>query len=231
MSKNPRQLICVDLDGPVLDVSERYYRLYSDTLKSIGVVPLSKESYWKLKRNKVSELEILAQSETADDLVNEYLDTRAKRIESADYLRFDQVWPGTHETLKVLRSRAALALVTMRTSTDLLDQQLERIGLPDVFDCILTAGPGSKANDRGEQKAQLVRNCYENEDIVGWFVGDTETDIQSGRLLGLRTAAITFGIRTVDHLSAVSPDVVLDSPADFQSWARDVDLANVKLER
>ena len=227
MSRNLRQLICIDLDGPVLDVSERYYRVYSDTLNSIGFKPLKKESYWDLKRSKVSEPEIIAQSGTPNsDLMRNYLDTRAKRIESAEYLLFDQVWPGTLDTLRALRSRQALALVTMRSSTELLARQLERLKLHDAFDCILAAGAASAANDRGEQKARLVRDYYRNEDFMGWFVGDSEADIQSGRLLGLRTAAITFGIRNVDHLSAVLPDVLLHSPADFQSWAGNIDLAN-----
>ena len=230
MARNLRQLICIDLDGPILDASERYYRVYSDTLNSIGIAPLRKESYWNLKRSKVSEPDILTQSGTSDtDLVKEYLDARAKRIESAEYLLFDQVWPGTADTLKILRTQSALALVTMRTSKELLDQQLDRLELLDAFDCVLAAGTGSVANDRGEQKGQLVRECYGNADLVGWFVGDTEIDIQSGRLLGLRTAAITFGIRTVEHLNAVSPDIVLHSPAEFHWWARNVNAANVGL--
>lgn len=231
MPRNLRHLICIDLDGPILDVSERYYRVYRDTLNLIGIAPLNKESYWRLKRSKVSEPEILTQSGTSDnDLVKEYLEARAQRIESAEYLLFDQVWPGTPDVLKVLRSGSALALVTMRKSRKLLDQQLARLKLLEAFDCVLAAGTDSVANDRGEQKAQLVRDRYGNEDLVGWFVGDSETDIYSGRLLGLRTAAITFGIRTIDHLRAVSPDVVLDGLADFHSWARNVDPANVKLE-
>lgn len=221
MSETPRQLICIDLDGPILDVSERYYRVYRDTIKSIAVDPLSKQSYWNLKRRKVSEPEILAESGTTDpNLIRKYLDARARLIESSEYLLFDQVWPETHDTLNALRSQAALALVTMRTSKELLDQQLERVKLLDAFDCILTAGPGLVANERGERKARLVRDYYGNEEIMGWFVGDTETDLLSGRLLGLRTAAITFGIRTVEHLEAVSPDVMLHSPVEFQNWAR-----------
>jgi phosphoglycolate phosphatase len=227
MSRNLRQLICIDLDGPILDVSERYYRVYGDTLNLIGIAPLNKESYWHLKRSKVSEPEILARSGTADnDLIKEYLDARAKRIESAEYLLFDQVWPGTRETLRVLRSQSALVLVTMRTSKELLDRQLDSLKVLDAFDCILAAGAAPATDDRGRQKAQMVRDCYRNEDFKGWFVGDSEADIQSGHLLGLRTAAITFGIRNVDHLSAVLPDVLLDSPADFQSWARNIDSTN-----
>ena len=227
MSRNLRQLICIDLDGPILDVSERYYRVYSDTLNLIGIAPLDKESYWRLKRSRVSEPEILARSGTADnDLIKEYLDARAKRIESAEYLLFDHLWPGTRDTLRVLRSQSALVLVTMRTSKELLDQQLDGLKVLDAFDCILAAGAGAATDEHGQQKAQMVRDCYRNEDFAGWFVGDTELDIQSGRLLGLRTAAITFGIRNVDHLRAVLPDVLLDSPADFQSWARNIDLVN-----
>ncbi len=219
-SRNLRQLICIDLDGPVLDVSERYYRVYSDTLNSFGLEPLSKKSYWNLKRSRVSEPEVLARSATPDThLVRAYLEARAQRIESAQYLLFDQVWHGIPETLKILRSQRALVLVTLRTSRELLDHQLDRLKLLDAFDCILAAGTAAGESDRGEQKAQLVRHCFRNEDLTGWFVGDTETDIHSGRLLGLRTAAITFGIRTAEHLNAVSPDIVLHSPAEFQSWA------------
>ena len=227
MSRNLRQLICIDLDGPILDVSERYYRVYSDTLNLIGIAPLDKGSYWRLKRSRVSEPEILTRSGTADNnLIKEYLDARAKRIESAEYLLFDHLWPGTRDTLRVLRSQSALVLVTMRTSKELLDRQLDGLKVRDAFDCILAAGAGTATDEHGQQKAQMVRDCYRNEDFAGWFVGDTELDIQSGRLLGLRTAAITFGIRNVDHLRAVLPDVLLHSPADFQSWARNIDLVN-----
>src|SRR5437764_1459429 len=180
MSRNLRQLICIDLDGPILDVSERYYRVYSDTLNLIGIAPLNKESYWHLKRSKISEPEILARSATSDsDLINEYLDARAKRIESAEYLLFDHLWPGTRDTLRVLRSRSALVLVTMRQSKELLDRQLDGLKVLDAFDCILAAGAPA-ADDRGQQKAQMVRDCYRDEDFAGWFVGDSEADIQSG---------------------------------------------------
>jgi len=225
MSRNPRQMICIDLDGPILDVSERYYRVYRDTLNSIGIEPMGRVSYWNLKRNKISETEILTRSGAFDtDLVKDYLKARDERIESAEYLLFDQAWHETLETLNILRSQRALALVTMRTSKELLERQLERLKLLDAFDCILASGPGLVANDRGEQKARLVRDCYKDEHLAGWFIGDTETDIQSGRLLGLRTAAITFGIRTSQHLDAFSPDVLLDTPIQFQEWARTLGL-------
>jgi phosphoglycolate phosphatase len=217
------QLICIDLDGPILDVSERYYRIYRDTVFSIGTQPLTKQHYWELKRSKVMEGEILAESGASSaEALTEYTKTRDERIESPDYLMFDQPWLNISEILKTLRSRSALALVTMRKSKGNLEDQLRRMDLLNSFDCVLTAGPGEVANSRGERKAQLVRDCYGNQQISGWFVGDTETDILSGRLLGLSTVAITFGIRNEEHLKAVLPDVTLHSPAEFHSWAENV---------
>ncbi len=223
MSKQLRQLICLDLDGPILDVSDRYYRVYSDTLRSIGKQPVGEEAYWNKKRERISEPEILAASGVRDgELIQAYLKQRAERIESPEYLRFDRVWPGTADALKVLRSGAELTLVTMRQSVDQLNRQLDRTGLSDSFDCVL-AGPAElRGASRAERKAQLVRAHYGQDDLSGWFVGDTETDIRAGRLLGIRTLAITFGIRTVEHLEAVAPDLVLHSPAEFHRWARNI---------
>lgn len=223
MSKQLRQLICLDLDGPILDVSDRYYRVYSDTLKSIGKQPVGQESYWNKKRDRISETEILAASSVRDGgLIQAYLSLRAERIESPEYLRFDRVWPGTSDALAVLSSGSRLALVTMRNSVDLLNRQLDRMGLIDSFDCVLAGPVELEGNSRAERKAQLVRAQYDKNDLTGWFVGDTETDIRAGRLLGIRTLAITFGIRTVEHLEAVAPDLMMHSPAEFHRWARNI---------
>lgn len=223
MSKQLRQLICLDLDGPILDVSDRYYRVYSDTLKSIGKQPVGRESYWNKKRDRISETEILAASGVRDGgLIKAYLNLRAERIESPEYLRLDRVWPGTPGALEVLSSGARLALVTMRNSVDLLNRQLDQMGLIDSFDSVLAGPVEPEGTSRAERKAQLVRAQYDQDELTGWFVGDTETDIRAGRLLGIRTLAITFGIRTVEYLEAVAPDLMLHSPAEFHRWARDI---------
>src|SRR5215510_2576050 len=170
MPETVRQLICIDLDGPILDVSERYYQVYCDCLRSIGAPPLDKASYWELKRKKVSEPDILAQAGIdRSEVIQAYVYVRNTRVESENYLKFDQVWAGTDETLKILRMGRALALVTMRTSRELLVRQLERLHLRDSFDCVLSAGAELVANTRAERKAQLVRDCYENGEISGWF--------------------------------------------------------------
>ena len=52
-----RRLI-TDFDGPIIDVSERYYRVYKFCLDSTRspeqqVLQLDKSAFWQLKRSRV----------------------------------------------------------------------------------------------------------------------------------------------------------------------------------
>jgi phosphoglycolate phosphatase-like HAD superfamily hydrolase len=42
------------------------------------------------------------------------------------------------------------------------------------------------------------------------IIGDTEADIIAGKQLGLRTFAVTSGIRNAAFLKAIEPDYVID---------------------
>ena len=39
-------IIFFDLDGPLLDVSQRYQNLHRDLLYGMGVTPLAPDTYW-----------------------------------------------------------------------------------------------------------------------------------------------------------------------------------------
>lgn len=55
--------IITDFDGPIMDVSERYYRVYQVCLEQVRrpgqpVKRLSKAEFWQLKRAQVPERQI-----------------------------------------------------------------------------------------------------------------------------------------------------------------------------
>jgi len=74
-----------DLDGPILDVSERYFEVYCECLKKTSFIPLSKDNYWDKKRQKISEVEILAVAPKTE-LANMYSINRKKLIEDPVFL-------------------------------------------------------------------------------------------------------------------------------------------------
>jgi len=85
-----RKTIFLDLDGVILDVSERIYRVYKNILKKYNKKFLSKDKYLKLKREKTSIEEILEKTK-AEDIAIKFKREWDKEIEKPDYLALDKV--------------------------------------------------------------------------------------------------------------------------------------------
>lgn len=207
-----------DLDGPILDVSEKFYRVYADLVTERGGQPIPKDDYWEQKRRRIPDAVILRAS-GLEDWTEEYRALRRARIETPEYLRCDRVWPGVPRLLAALRARGPVVLVTLRNSAEALVEELRAFGLYSLFERVLSAGLDEAGGEGADLKTALVRGAFGADDLTGWFVGDTETDVRAGQRLGLRTAAVTYGIRTEEHLSALKPDVLLHSPERLVQWA------------
>lgn len=198
-----------DLDGPLLDVSPRYVALHHHLLAVVGIGGMGTEEYWGRKRARVPEeriLEELGASAHAPD----YIRRRLELIETPDYLAYDRCWPWVEKILTDLAARHDLVLVTVRSHRAALLEEFERLGLTRFFREILSV-PSQGHVDR--QKAALIEDYlrrHRRSPDGSWMVGDTESDIDAGRLVGLYTAGVLCGIRDREHLAAARPDVLLD---------------------
>lgn len=208
-----------DLDGPILDVSEKYYRVYADLVIDYGSQPIGKAEYWHSKQQRIPDEEILGLS-GIEGWVEDYRNFRKARIETEKYLSYDRVWPGILPMLQELASHTPLILVTLRNSIENLKWQLKSLGILPVFTHVLSASGDNVEGERAQVKVQLVQNALGSTSLSGWFIGDTETDIRTGQLLGLQTAAVTFGIRTEEKLLSVNPDVLIESPERLIEWIK-----------
>jgi phosphoglycolate phosphatase-like HAD superfamily hydrolase len=211
--------IFFDLDGPILDVSEKYYRVYADLVTEYGSQPIPKLDYWDYKRRRIPDETILGLS-GIEGWVEDYRQLRKSRIETLEYLSCDRIWPGVLPMLQELASDTSIILVTLRNSTESLKWELKTLGLLDIFTHVLSASGDNAGVEREQVKVQLVQKALGLQTFSGWFIGDTETDIRTGQLLGLRTAAVTFGIRTAEQLVTVKPDVLIETPESLIEWSQ-----------
>jgi phosphoglycolate phosphatase len=197
--------ILLDLDGPLLDVRPRYHRLHSDVVLWRRGRPLDAAEYWQAKRLRVPEAGILERTGLDGPAIRQAAARRARWIESRRYLRLDRTWPWTLEVLDTLSGFGPLLVVTLRRRRDRLLWQLRALGLRDRFQRIVS-GAGDESP---EAKALLLRQAGLAIPPGSVLVGDTEVDVASGRALGLRTVALSCGIRTADALAASRPDALL----------------------
>ena len=202
-------IIFFDLDGPLLDVSERYQILHRDLLDGMGVTSLAPTMYWQRKRKRCPEAAIL-KALGASEFEPSYSRRRLELIEADSYLAHDRLWPWTIPVLTTLRSHYALVLVTVRSNREALERQLTCLELRCFFRAVLTE---SAADPVDVQKARLIRHYLSQQDLStrgSWIIGDTEADIGAGELLGLTTVAVRCGIRDDEQLARMNPTYLID---------------------
>lgn len=205
------RLAVLDLDGPILDVIERHYRCYRETLAELGYSALPREIYWEMKRRPLDTSQILAAT-GATQSAKEFDRMWLERIEEKEYLSLDRVQKGAMDTLKKWKELdIMLVLATMRRNDSNLFWQLERLGLRSMFSEVVV-GPSIKA--KAEGVAKKVREV-DRRNIV--WIGDTEADVRAARMLGVQVCVVDGGLRNMDYLCSLAPDFFAD---DVQAFYR-----------
>ena len=205
--------IFFDLDGPILDVSEKYYRVYNEILRKKGFQVLTKEKYWDAKRNKLPEEKILSLTDVRINY-NDYRDKRITLIETERYLKYDILQHNAEKVLEALTKKFKLVLVTLRRSKHQLYKELKYFQIYQHFSDILSSGIQIKP--RWKIKHDLIVQYMEQgENNNHILIGDTETDIESGKHLGFTTISITNGIRNEKILGYSNPDHMYSSISTF----------------
>lgn len=203
--------VILDLDGPLLDGRARHYACYREILEEHGMTPLLPAPYWDLKRGGAGSRAQLAAS-GAESIHQAFVKSWLDRIELPRLLALDRLQPGVLEKLESWRRRGLrLVLATHRRNRASLLEQLNHLGLTAFQRIVVCEGP--KAEKVRDDCPELVSNrCV--------WIGDTEDDIEAGRVLGCTVWAVTCGLRTERFLAGLRPDHLVED-------IRAVDLGSV----
>lgn len=206
-----KQKIIFDLDGTLIDVSERHWRVYKMVTEAFRGMPLDKRTYWELKRAKTPWPNILAKSGVAAGKLQDYLNRFIELIEQPRYLKLDQLFPFTNDLLNSLGGYE-LFLVSLRRHEDRLVDELRWLGLYERFSKVIT---GHTESEGYELKVRLIRDIVGEEPAV--VVGDTEADVKAAQAVGATSVAVLSGIRDEAYLRSLKPDHVIASIAELPS--------------
>ncbi len=198
-----------DLDGTLIDSSERMYRLFCDLIPECG---LSKEEYWNYKRNKVNHkklIEMLYLQVSFETFNDQWMPL----IEEKQYLDMDKNYPDTVEVLSRLKRQGdRLFLLTARQSKKGLMDELRRLGLSDFFEAVITTEGKHSKEEVLLEYAKGNCNILDSENI---FVSDMGKDIQLGNKLGFYTVAISHGFMSGEKLKDYCPKKVIEELSEL----------------
>jgi phosphoglycolate phosphatase-like HAD superfamily hydrolase len=211
--------IITDFDGPIMNVSERYYRAYMFCLREVRypdqpVNPLSKPEFWALKRSQTPERQIGQISGLNEIQAEKFSQLRKRTVHTMPYLVYDTPIPGAIDTLKRIRqAKVDLAVMTMRRVRELEDA-LGRYDLAQFFPLnrqFCLSNDYVKTADVKDKPLLMQRALTQLPAVEEtWMIGDTEADIVAAKTHGIKAIAVLCGIRDRTQLMQHQPDRIVN---------------------
>lgn len=213
--------IFCDLDGPLIDVSQRYYRTYQLALaetqayiqaqgEALSLIPLSIDQFWSMKQSKRPDIEIAHLSGLSDNYIDFFMQQVQAIVNQPLLLHEDRLQPGVHEALEQLLNQGAqLAVVTLRCQSQ-VDQVLHQHHLTRYFRLIRGTDDAQAAyKNYAVCKQALIQDAINAMGLTNhqqiWMIGDTEADVLAAQAMKIKTVALTCGMRNYAFLSSLRP--------------------------
>jgi phosphoglycolate phosphatase-like HAD superfamily hydrolase len=215
--------IITDFDGPIMDVSERYYQVYKFCLEKTrrpgqSLRELSKPEFWLYKRKQIHETQIALDSGLDEEQAQEFVKLRKKNVHTQPYFEYDRLIPGVVDVLsKVELAGIDFLVMTMRRQRE-LEFALNKYNLGKFFPtnrryCL--SNDYVKTRDIDDKPLLMARALKELPPATDiWMVGDTEADIISAKKHGVKIITVESGIRDRAQLEIYNPDYILNNMSE-----------------
>jgi phosphoglycolate phosphatase-like HAD superfamily hydrolase len=210
--------IITDFDGPIMDLSDRYYHVYQLCLDKVkqphqSLRVLTKAEFWKYKRAQVSERKIGIESGLTAIQADEFRQLRDLHAHQLQYLSLDRVVPGSIAALETIQaSGGKLFVMTLRRNCE-LEPALQQYNLDRFFPRESRYCLPNDYVKHGDvaAKTQLMAKALTalKPDPTTWMVGDTEADIVAAKTHGIKVIGVLSGIRDRDRLEQYQPDKIV----------------------
>jgi phosphoglycolate phosphatase-like HAD superfamily hydrolase len=210
--------IITDFDGPIMDVSERYYQVYLLCLKQTKAPEqdlrfLSKAEFWDCKRSKTPETEIGLQSGLRADQVNTFSQRRKEQVHQLEFMKFDRLIPTALAALNQIQAaQIDLVVMTMRRDRE-LNYAFSQAPLSQFFPADRRYNLSDdyvKTKDELDKPLLMTRAMAELPPAEKtWMIGDTEADIAAAHSRNIPIIGVLSGIRDRATLAKFQPEAIV----------------------
>lgn len=199
--------IIFDLDGTLVDSSERMYQIF---VKLMPKISLSKKEYWSLKRDGIAHRDILKMCSfgyASEVFEKEWISL----IEKDNYLLMDYIYPDTIRILKYLKKKYQIYLLTARQSLCGVIDELERFKILDYFNELIVTG--------GKKKEEVLNTYILTHPFLNGprniFINDMGKDILFAKEHRYVTIGVSHGFMSRSRLAEYRPDFLIDTLAEL----------------
>lgn len=205
VTKLKAKCIFFDLDGTIVDSREAYYEAARVAFQAMGQESPETKAALEIPRR-------LEQKQPISDIIKgdtrKFLQVYLKTYYSVTPEKTKLV-PNVSTVLKILSTKAKLALITMRSvPTENIIKELERFSIAKYFTYVVTALDTHKPKPSPEALIQCVKALdVQMRDCI--IVGDSINDIKAGKAAGIKTVAVLSGLFSREEVVKEHPDLII----------------------
>lgn len=206
----------LDIDGTLLDSVESIAYVANKVLETYGLPAQPVEAFNYYAGDGADEL-MKRTLRAAGDTGLTYFEAGRKLyrdIFAVDPLYKVTAFEGMTETLAELKKRGVRLAVLSNKPHPAAVKAIEAIYGEECFDIILGQQEGIPRKPSPEGAWSISKKfALKPEECM--YVGDTNTDMQTGKAAGMMTIGVTWGFRDRQELEENHADVIIDHPSEL----------------
>lgn len=209
--------LCIfDLDGTTLDTVKTIAHYVNTTLENNGVAPIEVEQFKYLAGRGMADL-IRRSLEYRDRYEDAFYDKVLREYDAAynaDVSYKTTIFDGLKETLDAIKAKGVRMAIVSNKPDFATRTVVNKLYGEGYFDFVTGQVPGGvlKPNPATvlsvmEQFGASCEECL--------YVGDTSTDMQTGKNAGLYTIGVLWGFRGREELWENGADLLVEEPREL----------------
>ena len=211
--------VIFDLDGTLLDTIKSIELCGNKALKEYGYEPISREKYCYLAGDGAKELVRRMLRERGDEDLKDLDKVYEKYLEFFQTDCFYEVAPyeGIPELLEKLKEAGMKMAVLSNKPHKRTVEVIEKFFGKGYFDWVQGQKDGVPKKPSPEGALAIAQRWgTDSKDCL--YVGDTDTDMKTGKSAGMYTVGVLWGFRNRKELEENGADAIIEKPKELYSY-------------
>lgn len=207
-----------DLDGTLLNTLDTIAYYGNTTLKKFFLPPINTEDYKYLVGDGARVLirRMLTKNGISDEILAEHAYKYYADIYDSNPYLYTSIYNGIDDLLMSLRRKNLTLCVLSNKPHSAATAVVRRFFGDNIFQYVFGARDSIPKKPDPAMANFLIRKM-DIEAHQCLYIGDTDTDMKTGRAAGLYTIGALWGFRTKDELVRTGADFVALNPLDILS--------------
>ncbi len=209
--------ICIfDLDGTLLDTIKTIKHYGDLALKEFGIQEIPEDTYKILVGTGIKNL-IKGMLEYRGCYTEELFSKVFKVYDdayNANTFFKTEIYKGIKETLKELKAKGIKVAIVSNKPDFAAKEVVEYFFGKDCFDYVTGQKPNGPLKPDPQEVLNII-STYNLEKGECVYIGDTGTDMKTGKNAGLYTVGVLWGFRKRDELTENGADTIISTPEEL----------------